>query len=318
MANSKFLTQLNLTPSERLNPPQAIGRLRTIQEWASCAIDAVKDNCDFISALKEISPWAEAVFSAAKDSLAPVKFVVKLLDELTRIQDPEELARIACMLAYQRTAEKAIEKAGSPAHPGIIGSKFDETIDEVDFSGFTLNQVVTHPFVAQSDKILQRCLPSAGFSPEQVDQVIGYIHEEMPSELNVLITDGKTKEKFDPLFRWLQLPAEGRLSRAALRRHADYVSWVFNQAPVFQCEPYALAHVCIEAECSRLTYGALHSGGKPGQPRPNPFAEGEQNGGRHPLLETVIGLYSQSNVPRSDCHPRLGRLWKIDVYRSSL
>jgi hypothetical protein len=121
MANSKFLTQLNLSPDERLNPPKAIGRLKTVQEWASCAIDTVKDNSDFFSALKEISPWAEAVFSAAKDSLAPVKFVVKLLDELTKIQDPEELARIACTLAYQITAEKAIEGVGPPAHPGIMG-----------------------------------------------------------------------------------------------------------------------------------------------------------------------------------------------------
>ena len=112
MANSKFLTRLNLSNDERLNPPKVIGRLKTIQEWASSALDSVKDNSDFLDAIKEASPWAEAVFSAAKDSLAPVKFVVKLLDELTKIQDPEELARLACTLAYQRAAERLCGQDG--------------------------------------------------------------------------------------------------------------------------------------------------------------------------------------------------------------
>ena len=90
------------------------------------------------------------------------------------------------------------------------------------------------------------------------------------------------------LTAWLQLPAAGRLSRAALRRHTSCVSWVFNKAPVLQCEPYALADICIETECSKLTHGQLRGEKKPGQPQPNLFLEGEQNGGRHKLLETVM------------------------------
>ena len=231
MPESRFLTQLNLSPEQRREPPKMLGRLKTIQEWASAAIDSVKENGDFLAAIKDVSPWAEAAFSAAKDTLAPVKFVVKVFEELTKIQDPEELARLGCTLAYQAAAERAIANAGPPAMPASVGAKVDEAVEEVDFSTFTLNQVVMHAFVAQADRTLGSALTLGGFSPEQMNQVIDSIHEELPADLNILLTNGKSKEKFDPLYRWLQLPAEGRLSRAALRRHAEYIGqpWLAGQ-----------------------------------------------------------------------------------------
>src|SRR5258708_21602831 len=192
MPESKFLTQLNLSPDQRLNPPKAVGRLKTIHEWASAAMDAVKDNTDFFTAIKEISPWAEAAFSAAKDTLGPVKFAVKVFEELTKIQDPEELARLACTLAYQAVAEKAIVAVGRPAQVTISGLKLDDAIDEVDFSNFTLNQSVTHPFVSKADRVLQYYLPQGGFSPDQVDRIINEIHENFPAELLALISHAKS------------------------------------------------------------------------------------------------------------------------------
>jgi hypothetical protein len=287
MPESHYLTLLNLSPDERLNPPKTVGKLKTIQEWASAAVDAVKDSADFLSALKALSPWAEAIFSSAKDVLPPLKFVVKLLDELTKIQDPEQLARLACTLAYQSAAEKAIAKIGAPARAVLSGPKFDDAVDEVDFANFTLDNAVNHPFVTKADRILQHYLPQAGFSDPQVDRIIAEIHQLLPGELETLITNGKTKEKFDPLHRWLSLSSDGRLSAAALRRHADYVSWLFNRAPVMQTEPYALSDVYLPAECSKLTHGVLKKG-TPGEAAPNPFEEGQNNGGRHPLLETVM------------------------------
>lgn len=285
---STFLTQLNLSADERHNPPPLINRLKTIMEWASAALDAVKNNPDFLAALKSVSPFAEAL----KDSIAPVKFFVKLLDELTKIQDPEPLARVACTLAYQSAAEKAIKTAAEPAHAAIPGAKLDDAVDDVDFSNFTTTQAVTHPFVAQSDRILQNFLPRGGFSEVQVNRIIADIHLQFPAELDNLLSNAQSKEKFDPLFRWLQLPPEGRLSRAALRRHADYQAWLFNKAPVFQREPYALAHICLEAESSKLTYRDLRADPMQGRAKPNPFAEGDANGGRHSLLETVMDYIS--------------------------
>ena len=50
-----------------------------------------------------------------------------------------------------------------------------------------------------------------------------------------------------------------------------------------------LGDVFIEAECSKLTYEQLKQE-KKGRPKPNPYLEGEVNGGRHKLLETVIAM----------------------------
>jgi hypothetical protein len=293
MSESKFLAKLNLSPDERLHPPGTIGRLKTISEWASAAIEAVKDNTDFLSAIKALSPWAEAAFSAAKDSLGPVKFVVKLFEELTKIQDPEELARLACTIAYQAAAEEAVAKVGPPVNPAIISPSFDDGVDDVDFSDFIVNQVVTHRFVAKADRILQYYLPQGGYSSEQVDRIITQIHDALPARLDSLLSHGKSKDKFDPLFRWLALQSDGRLSRAALRRHADYVSWVFTSAPVLQCEPYALADVCIDAECSKLTFGELRSPPDPQRPRPNPF-EGRQEWRSASFTGNGHGLHRRS------------------------
>jgi len=287
MQQSKFLRALNLSPSERDSAPEAVGKLKTVNEWISSAVEAVKDNRDFVASLAALSPWAEAAFSAAKDSIGPIKFLAKLLDELTKIQDPEELARIAATLAYQSAAEKAIEKVGPPLNPPVAGTALDNGTDDIAFSDFTVSQFVSHPFVARADRVLQHYLPQAGFSVEQTDRIIGAIHEELPDELTVLLSNTKSKEKFEPLFRWLDLPSDGRVSTAALRRHSEYVSWVFSDAPVLQCEAYALADICLDADCGRLTFAQLRKV-RPGNPQPNAFEEGDLNGGRHPLLETVM------------------------------
>ncbi|MBI4902530.1 MAG: hypothetical protein HY820_02770 [Acidobacteria bacterium] len=254
-------------------------------------VEAVKDNGDFLSALKELSPWAEAAFSAAKDSIGPVKFVIKLFEELTKIQDPEELVRLACTLAYQSSAEKAIQEVGSPSQAKISAAKLSAEIEEVDFSYFSLNQVVSHPFVAKADQILSHYLPQAGYTPEQVNRIVDGVHTRMEQELDSLISHGKTKEKFDGLHRWLSLNQEGRVSRAALRRHAEFTSWQFTQAPVLQREPYALQHVCLAAECSKLTHKELTTPPREARPQPNPFLEGDVHGGRHPFARDRDGIH---------------------------
>jgi hypothetical protein len=291
MVESKFLTQLNLSPDERLHPPPVIGRLKTINEWASAAIDAVKDNAAFLDELKALSPWAGVVFAAAKDSFAAIKFVTRILDELTKIQEPEQLARLALTLSYQAAAEAAIAHAGSPAEARILRTKLDDSVDDVDLLDLDPKRIDSHAFVQKADRILQHYLPQAGYSLDQVAGAIREIHATIQDQFASLLSHGKTKDKFEPLTRWLSLPSDQRLFRAALRRHAEYTSWLFRKAPVLQREPYALGDVCIEAECSKLTHAQLKAETKE-KPRPNPFLEGEENGGRHKLLETVMGYIS--------------------------
>src|SRR5712692_990847 len=292
---SKFLTVLGLTPEQRLQPPPALSRLKTVQEWAAAALDAVKDNTDFTAALKATSPWADAAFTAAKDTLPPVKFVVKVFEELTKVQEPIALARLACTLAYQAASEEVLTNANQTARQTVETGKLPIEDREVDFENFTLEGAISHPFVQQADRILGGFLDLAGFSNAEIEKATAQIHVRYPRLLHEVIANGKTKEKFDPLFRWLSLGSEGRAARAALRRHAEYQCWLFEKARVLNREPFSLSDVYVDTDCSCLTRGQLVAPVPPGHPPVNPFYEGEENGGRTPLISTVTNLLEDKN-----------------------
>ena len=194
MPNS-FLSILNISDQERTHPPRMLGKLKTVTEWMSSAVDAVKDNTDFPGALQAISPWAGAAFAATKDALPPVKFVVKLFEELTKVQEPESLALIAYTLAYEACAEKAIQDSGLPEGAQVIGDLQDSIpTQEVDFASFTLDQAVSHPFVHQADRVVAYYVGKAGYSKSQLPQIISRIHDTFADQLaEVSLTERQRK-----------------------------------------------------------------------------------------------------------------------------
>jgi uncharacterized protein YjbI with pentapeptide repeats len=289
---SKLLTVLNLSEQERLQTPPILSKLKTVQEWLSDATEAVKDVSDFSETLQKLSPLAAAGFEATKEVLPPVKFVLKVFQELTKVQEPEALAQLACTLAYQKAVQEAFKEEHPESRPGTANLRESFPDTDSNFGSFTLQQALSHPFVHHADRVVEFFAPKAGYSRQQVTGIITKIHDRFPDELQQLIAHGETKEKFDPLWRWLQLDPEGRAARAALRRHAEYTEWAYRKAPVLEREPYALEHIYVETECSKLTRAQLQVE-RAGETKPNPFAEGEKNGGRYPLLETVLN-YIQS------------------------
>ncbi|MGK0439137.1 MAG: hypothetical protein ACJATK_002095 [Paracoccaceae bacterium] len=76
-----------------------------------------------------------------------------------------------------------------------------------------------------------------------------------------------------------------------LAAHQGWLSWQYNDAPVFQREPYSLADVYIESECGELSWQQIKDD------KVDPFAEKtgldsqnktQKSGGREPLLDTVM------------------------------
>jgi hypothetical protein len=206
--------------------PGLVARVKTVQEWMSQAVDAVKDLKDFPKILASLSPWAEAGFEATKGALPPIRFVVKLFEELTKIEEPEALARVACTIAYQSATERAFSAVGSPGGNAIDGdvARYVQAEDS-DFSSFTLEQAITHPFVRQCDRVVTYFAEKAHYSRPQTQQIVATIHDLFPDELTGLLSNRRTKEKFEPLNRWLHLDPEGRAARAALRRHSEYMEF---------------------------------------------------------------------------------------------
>lgn len=67
-----------------------------------------------------------------------------------------------------------------------------------------------------------------------------------------------------------------------LAAHRAWLSWQYEEAPVFQKEPYALADVYIEPECGSLLWEQVE------KDKTDPFQEKEESGGRQPMLDTVL------------------------------
>jgi len=289
--DSQIVSILSLTEQERLQTPGWLSRLKTVHEWLSSAVETVKDNKNFAETLKAAAPWAGAALEATKEVLPPVKFAIKLLDELTKVQEPEALALVACTLAYQSTAVKVLSEIGVAESQRVTSPLQDSVATSLEeFSSFTLPDVVSQPFVHQADRTLEFYARQVGYSPTQIQKIITLIHDRFPDELTSLISNGKSKDKFDPLWRWLQLDPEGRAARAALRRHSEYLKWLFLEAPVLEHEPYALTHIYIDTGCGLLTRSQLDEKGADGKPKRKPFDEDTENGGRQPLLQTVMNL----------------------------
>ena len=83
-----------------------------------------------------------------------------------------------------------------------------------------------------------------------------------------------------------------------LAAHQGWLSWQYNDAPIFQREPYALADVYIESDCGELSWQQIK------EDKLDPFTEQpglaaqkqkQQDGGRKPLLDTVMNTLADPN-----------------------
>ena len=242
-----------------------------------------------------MSPWADAIFSSAKETIPPVKFVLKLFEELTRIPDPLSLAELACTIAYEAAAEEVLASMSGASKKRKTRRVLAVQEPDVDFESFTLNGALSHPFVQRKDRVLSGALELLGFTDDDIERAIIKVHERYVQQLRDLLSNGKTKDKFDPLLRWLSLDSESRAAHAALRRHAEYQTWLFEEARVLNRESYALDRIYVATDCSKLTREQLSTRAKPGCTPINPFYEGIENGDRLPLLLTVLGFIEDKN-----------------------
>jgi len=105
-----------------------------------------------------VSPWADAIFSSAKETIPPVKFVLKLFEELTRIPDPLSLAELACTIAYEAAAEEVLASMSGASKKRKTRRVLAVQEPDVDFESFTLNGALSHPFVQRKDRVLSGAL----------------------------------------------------------------------------------------------------------------------------------------------------------------
>jgi hypothetical protein len=278
--------------AEREAAQSRIGRLKTVSEFLSDLVEAVKDT-DLPAAVAQISPWAEALGSAVAESVAPVKFVVKLFENLGRVDDAPTLGYLACCLAYQRALEKALPQIPELRQVSKIEARKDlklpESREGYDFSTFSLPNALRHDFVQDADRSLKKVLVEGlALDATVAGRLVLEVRTRFVSELIEILANNGSREKFEPFFRLVQLRAQAPDSYASLRRHVEYQRWLLEERPVLDVEPFALQHVYVDLDCGDLSWGEIdRERGPRGDGGPlDPFLE--KNGGRADVLETVL------------------------------
>lgn len=284
----KLEQSLSEDSKKAINP--FLSRLKPISEFLSDAIEAFKD-IDFPSAIEKVAPWAGLVTDTVSEVAPPLKFAVKLLDKLTKEEDPIVLGELACTLAYERAAEQAIIAAGSPNGSRQSTANVKRHLkeldnSELDFKRFTFRGALAHPFVKQADATTNFYLHLAGYTQDECKRIERDIHGRFIPCLKALLANGSTKEKFSPFTQLIELGGEESQSYAALLEHAQYVRRLFEEDRVFGKEDFSLAEVYTETECGKLLWSQIT--GAQGGNRFDPFSEGSAP--RLDLTEAVLEL----------------------------
>jgi len=138
-----------------------LGRLKGVHELLADAVESA-EKVGILEALKEVSPWAEAVGSALGEALPPVKFALKLFEQLGKVDDPGDLGYLAATWAYQRAVEQALPEA---LPKGVGKVEIDKGVlrklreaappEKYDFSRFSFETALQHPFVQDADGFLK-------------------------------------------------------------------------------------------------------------------------------------------------------------------
>jgi hypothetical protein len=296
---------LKMTQQEQRRVGRLVGHIKSVADFLSDAVEGFKDT-DFPAAIARALPWAEVVGESVAEALPPVKFVVKLFKTLTKETDPEALGHLACTIAYEHAVEQAIKEVGDPENAKQANRAVKaqlasfEPCEEVDLGVFSLSHALEHEFVRRADRLLQEATSAVGYTKAQINQLKNEVHDRFVPSLKALLSDGGTKEQFTPFTQYIELGTQERQAYKALSQHAQSQRWLFEEAPVFGREPFALKHIYVETECGKLTWGEINKSSPVSEwkrasetERMDPFSE--RWGSRHSLVETVIDLIGDPN-----------------------
>ena len=298
---------------------EAVERVETVTEFLGDVaeklpdlIERAEDAADrlpdlFNDAIEAAAPW----LSVVGEALPPVKAILSLAKFLTRETNPHALGLLAVSVAYQAALADAAKEIARdkavrtrvlrPKSVRLPRAALGEPETPDAFEGFRLASALSHPLVLKADKALRTVVEAAGY-PENVGRaLLEGVHVRFAEKFRATISDGRVKEKFDPLLRLMELGGREVATYAFLRRHLDYQLWRFAGAPALGkggalSLHMPLARIFTPLDCGVLQWGeirrASYVGSQQGQRR-SPFDE--YFGGRAPLLDTVVGLIRDPN-----------------------
>lgn len=252
--------------------------------------------------------WIQSVGESLAEAAPPIKFVATLLSKLGEIRDPDRLAYLAFTTAYQRAIEKALKVVGAPVTPSHAGLAWKPKTDiptpaeGMTFGEYSLKDPFNHPFLNKADELLDDAMDAAGYDEARRRMIQNEVKMRFPGSLKSLLTHPKTYERFTPLAGAMHFGNTEDRVHTAWKDHFEYQRFLYEDQLVFGEEPFSLSDIYVETECGSLTFEELWKDGagnetlcgNDGAPRSrggkniDPFLE--KNGGRQPLIKTVMDL----------------------------
>jgi hypothetical protein len=115
------------------------------------------------------------------------------------------------------------------------------------------------------------------------------------SNLKGILSHGSSRERLAPFRDRMTLDTREARAYDALREHADYQRWLFEEQPVLGHEPFTLAQVYTETDCGLLRWEEINRKGEREErgERIDPFSQ--SFGGRLPLIGTVLELIADKD-----------------------
>lgn len=287
---------LNLTPEQKVRIEEDIGPLHSVTDFFSDLLEATKE-IPIKEKLVQLLPWATKGGQIVSEVTPLAKVLVKLVDEVAKEKDPETLGLLACSLAYQRSAALALAQQGEPKDRVPFEHSLRSAKSElkklnvrVSLAGFSLEAALAHPFVWQADDGLHLVVRTAGYSESEWRQIQLHIHFQFQADLAEILSHGETAARFEPFTKRLSL-ADNTAAYAALNAHIERQRWLFQDRPVPNTEPFTLEDVYVDTDCGKLMWKDFPGpNGRKREVTGEKFDQfSEKFGGRHPLLETVLG-----------------------------
>jgi hypothetical protein len=285
-----------LGPNEQNKIRKLLGEVKTLSDYLGDAAELAKGGTDWLGVA---APWLKEI----GEEVPILKVAVKLGEKWLAETHPFELGAVACTLAYQQSAAKAIETHWTSALGCSEAKKLDERTAEriralppaeaADLSTFTRDAALQHLFVRRADAILDELLRGIGADEKLRTRIFDDTHTGFEKTLDLLLSNKKTATKFAPFKDWMELDGGRQAALAALQIHAKYQRDLYESEPLFRREPYALKHIYVDTECGKLLWreirgarGGQRGEGDEAQARVEPFSE--NHGGRHDLFDTVM------------------------------
>lgn len=302
---------LKQTEQDRLRKLFDEKKVKPITDFLSKAVEQVKDGKGWAESFLAAAPWMKDIAEAVGDALPFVGAAVKLIEKWLEQTHPFELGAVACTLAYQQAVKQAIENNWTSAPTFSEAKKLDKQsarrlrdlppAEAADLSTFTRESALNHSFVQNADEILKEMLLTVEADEELRRRIIDDTHDGFLKNLDLLLSDKKTKDKFEPFKTWIELDGGRQSALQALQIHAKYQRDQFESEPLFNREPYALKNIYVNTECGKLLWREISGTRNNRRENVRSLSVGEQyettvrldpfsenHGGRHDLLDTVM------------------------------